>query len=168
MYSVRSEFASVSPYSSCVDKQHLKIMLYEPYYSGNSYAAIMPCLHLSPLWIGCRHSLAFVDAKDWVSYAKEQPLITTDLTKMEERMDYYGVYDVSWAELSLVDLLSNNTRYLIAAYTKSCGGGSCRLSVPFDTKLSWCLLPGKYDRSLPTDGAAELRYHHPREGAGST
>lgn len=39
-------------------------------------------------------SLAFIDAKDWESYEREQRLITAGLERMEAKTKYYGKFDV--------------------------------------------------------------------------
>eukprot|EP00752_Nemacystus_decipiens_P010350 g9220.t1 len=50
-------------------------------------------------------SLAFVDARDWDSYRREQELITSDVERMEKRTAYYGVYQVC-SLVKILDLLS--------------------------------------------------------------
>lgn len=44
-------------------------------------------------------SLAFVDARDWDSYRREQELITGRVDKMKTRTAYYGTYQVSFSTL---------------------------------------------------------------------
>lgn len=52
------------------------------------------------------NSLAFVDAKDWDSYRREQGLILAGVERMKERTAYYGVYNVSLVAQRSCDCLS--------------------------------------------------------------
>lgn len=45
-------------------------------------------------------SLAFVDAKDWARYRREQELITAGVERMKTRASYYGSYPVSFSTLN--------------------------------------------------------------------